>query len=173
MGFFDKIKKIGIFSGFSKLDDSFYDELEETLILADMGMDTTLKAVEELRRGPRADRLKEWRRPLLLKDILAENADGGEPEPQSHTSPSVVLFIGGQRRGQDHHHRQAGLPAEGPGQKVLLAAADTFRPPPPTSWRSGLSGPGWRSSSSTRGPTRPPWCLTPWPPPRPAGPTWC
>lgn len=53
MGFFDKIKKLNIFSGFSAIDDDFYDELEETLILSDMGMDTTLKAVEELksRRG--------------------------------------------------------------------------------------------------------------------------
>ena len=50
MGFFDKIKKIGIFNGFSKLTDEFYDELEESLILADMGMDTTMKAVDELRR---------------------------------------------------------------------------------------------------------------------------
>ena len=49
MGFFDKIKKLNIFSGFSAIDDDFYDELEETLILSDMGMDTTLKAVEELK----------------------------------------------------------------------------------------------------------------------------
>ena len=46
MGFFDRIKKIGIFNGFSQLDDDFYDELEESLILADMGMETTLQAVE-------------------------------------------------------------------------------------------------------------------------------
>ena len=50
MGLFDKIKKIGIFKGFSKLDDEFYDNLEESMILADMGVETTMKAVEELRR---------------------------------------------------------------------------------------------------------------------------
>ena len=53
MGFFDRIKKIGIFNGFSQLDDEFYDELEESLILSDMGMDTALEAVAELRsRNP-------------------------------------------------------------------------------------------------------------------------
>ena len=41
MGLFDKIKKIGIFKGFSKLDDEFYDNLEESMILADMGVETT------------------------------------------------------------------------------------------------------------------------------------
>ena len=51
MGFFDKLKKINIFSGFgSELTDDFYDELEESLILADTGMDVTLELVEELRR---------------------------------------------------------------------------------------------------------------------------
>ena len=45
MGFFDKIKKIGIFNGFSQLDDDFYDELEESLVMADMGAETTMEAV--------------------------------------------------------------------------------------------------------------------------------
>ena len=49
MGFFDKIKKIGIFSGFSQLDDDFYDELEESLVMADMGAEITMGAVEELK----------------------------------------------------------------------------------------------------------------------------
>ena len=49
MGLFDKIKKLNVFSGFFSIDEDFFDELEENLILADMGMDTTLEAVEELR----------------------------------------------------------------------------------------------------------------------------
>ena len=72
MGFFDKIKKLAIFSGFTKLDDSFYDELEESLILADMGMDTTLKAVEELRRRVRAALARlpdDFRQVLLLREL--------------------------------------------------------------------------------------------------------
>ena len=54
MGFFDKLKKINIFASFgSELTDDFYDELEESLILADTGMDTPLELVEELRRRVR------------------------------------------------------------------------------------------------------------------------
>ena len=50
MGLFDKIKKLNIFSGLFSIDEDFFDELEESLILSDMGMDTTLELVEELRR---------------------------------------------------------------------------------------------------------------------------
>ena len=56
MGLFDKIKKIGIFKGFSKLDDEFYDNLEESMILADMGVETTLKAVDQLRARTKAEK---------------------------------------------------------------------------------------------------------------------
>ena len=54
MGLFDKIKKIGLFKGFSKLDDEFYENLEEAMIMADVGVDTTLKAVEQLRNRTKA-----------------------------------------------------------------------------------------------------------------------
>ena len=55
MGFFDKLKKINIFASFgSELNDDFYDELEESLILADTGMDVTLELVSELRRRVKA-----------------------------------------------------------------------------------------------------------------------
>ena len=60
MGFFDKIKKISIFNlnlG-SELTDDFYDELEESLILADAGMDTALEIVEELKRRVRSEKIK-------------------------------------------------------------------------------------------------------------------
>ena len=59
MGLLDKIKKLNLFAGFSAIDDEFYDELEEALILSDMGMDTTLKAVEELRERVRGEKLKD------------------------------------------------------------------------------------------------------------------
>ena len=62
MGFFDKLKKINIFSTLahlgSELNDDFYDELEESLILADTGMDVTLELVAELRRRVRAEGIK-------------------------------------------------------------------------------------------------------------------
>ena len=55
MGFFDKLKKIttNLFSGFTEADEAFFEELEETLILADLGMDTALEAVEQLRQRVR------------------------------------------------------------------------------------------------------------------------
>ena len=72
MGFFDKIKEglaktrnamastLGsVFSGFSQIDDDFYDELEESLILADLGVDTALKATDRLRKVVREQHLKE------------------------------------------------------------------------------------------------------------------
>ena len=71
MGFFDKIKAgltktrealsgtLGsVFSGFSEIDDDFYDELEESLILADLGVDTAVKAVEQLREKVNMEHLK-------------------------------------------------------------------------------------------------------------------
>ena len=71
MGFFDKIKAgltktrdalsntLGsVFSGFSEIDDDFYDELEESLILADLGMDTAVKATDRLRKSVREQHLK-------------------------------------------------------------------------------------------------------------------
>ena len=64
MGFFDKLKKINIFASFgSELTDDFYDELEESLILADTGMDVTLELVEALRRRVRRSGSRPWRRP--------------------------------------------------------------------------------------------------------------
>ena len=71
MGFFDKLKKIttNLFSGFSEADEAFFEELEETLILADLGMDTALDAVEKLRTRVRKEKLQDqeavkafWRR---------------------------------------------------------------------------------------------------------------
>ena len=59
MGFFDKIKKIGIFNGFSQLDDDFYEELEESLVMADLGAETTLEAVEELKSRCKPERIKD------------------------------------------------------------------------------------------------------------------
>ena len=94
MGFFDKIKKIGIFNGFSELTDDFYDELEESLILADMGMDTTLKAVETLRTRVKEEKIKtipEAR--ACMSRVLAEMLEVGEPGLNLSTRPSVVLVI--------------------------------------------------------------------------------
>ena len=75
MGFFDKLKKIttNLFSGFTEADEAFFEELEETLILADLGMDTALEAVEQLRTRVRKEKLRDQEEvKAALRDILAE-----------------------------------------------------------------------------------------------------
>lgn len=97
MGFFDKLKKIttNLFSGFSEADEAFFEELEETLILADLGMDTALDAVEKLRTRVRKEKLQDQEAvKAALRDILAEEMDVGGTELDLSTRPAVVLFIG-------------------------------------------------------------------------------
>ena len=127
MGFFEKIKagltrtkeNIGhsfdqLFAG--ELNDDFYDELEETLILGDMGVETTMKAVEELRRRVKAEKIKDMEGArACLRQVLTDMLQVGEPELRLDTAPSVALFIGVNGVGQDHHHRQAVRPDEGGG----------------------------------------------------------
>ena len=128
MGFFDKIKKIGIFSGFSKLDDDFYDELEESLILADMGMNTTMKAVDELRQRTKARRIKDVEGArACMKEILAEMLMVGDLSLDLGTRPSVVLFIGVNGVGKTTTIGKIGYDLKSSGKKVIFAAADTFR----------------------------------------------
>ena len=82
MGFFDKLKKIttNLFSGFSEADEAFFEELEETLILADLGMDTALDAVEKLRTRVRKEKLQGQEEvKAALRDILAEEMDVAPP----------------------------------------------------------------------------------------------
>ena len=95
MGFFDKIKKLNLFSGFSAIDDDFYDELEERLILSDMGMDTTLKAVEELKSRVKREKLKSQEEVSdCLRRVLREMLEVGDQGLRLNTRPSVILFIG-------------------------------------------------------------------------------
>ena len=93
MGFFDKLKKINIFSSFgSELTDDFYDELEESLILADTGMDTTLELVEELRRRVKDEHIKtvEEARSCMCR-CIADALNAGDVSLNLSTRPSVVL----------------------------------------------------------------------------------
>ena len=108
MGFFDKIKEGlaktrdalsdslgGVFTGFSEIDDDFYDELEESLILADLGVDTACKAVERLRKAVREQHLKTTEEArTALKEILADMLNVGDTALNLSTAPSVVLVIG-------------------------------------------------------------------------------
>ena len=93
MGFFDKLKKIttNLFSGFSEADEAFFEELEETLILADLGMNTALEAVEQLRHRARKEKLRDQEAvKSALREILAEMISVGDASLDLSTTPSVV-----------------------------------------------------------------------------------
>ncbi len=141
MGFFEKIKQglaktrdamaatLGsVFSGFSQLDDDFYDELEESLILADIGVGTSTKVVERLRGVIRERRLKTPQEAKdALKDILTEMVDVGSPELTLNTKPSVMLVIGVNGVGKTTTIGKIASQMVAQGKKVLLVAGDTFR----------------------------------------------
>ena len=137
MGFFDKIKQglsktaasiSSVFTGFSEIDDDFYDELEESLILADLGMDTTMKAMEALRGKVRENRLKTTEEArTALREVLAEMLQVGDSALNLSTRPSVVLVIGVNGVGKTTTIGKIAHQLKGQGKKVLLCAADTFR----------------------------------------------
>lgn len=128
MGLFDKIKKIGLFKGFSKLDDEFYDNLEESMILADMGVETTLKAVEQLRTRVKEEKIKDVDGArTCMKEILADMMRVGDPALDLTGKPAVVLFIGVNGVGKTTTIGKIGSKLKGEGKKVLFSAADTFR----------------------------------------------
>lgn len=141
MGFFDKIKEGlkktrtamanalgGVFSAFSGADDEFYDELEERLILADLGVQTASKAVEQLRERVRRDKLREAE-PIrqALKDILVEMLHVGPTEFRLNTKPSVLLVIGVNGVGKTTTIGKLAHRFRAEGKRVLLCAGDTFR----------------------------------------------
>ena len=141
MGFFDKIKdgltktrkamesSIGsIFSGFSAIDDDFYDELEESLILADLGVETAVKAVDLLRSRVKEQKLREAEAVrCALKDILVEMLNVGDTALRAGTKPSVVLVIGVNGVGKTTTIGKLAHQLHDQGKKVLLCAADTVR----------------------------------------------
>ena len=128
MGLFDRIKKIGIFNGFSQLDDDFYEELEESLIMADMGMDTTMEAVEELKARCKAEKIKDTEGArACMRTILAEQLSAVSAELDLSSKPAVVLFIGVNGVGKTTTIGKLASLLKKQGKKVLLAAGDTFR----------------------------------------------
>lgn len=141
MGFFEKIKNGlkktkeaisstlgGVFSGFSGVNDEFYDELEESMILADLGVETSVKAVELLRQRVREQKLKEAQEVQdALKDILVEMLNVGDTELKMTTRPTVVLVIGVNGVGKTTTIGKLATNYVRQGKKVLLCAGDTFR----------------------------------------------
>ncbi|MCD7733758.1 MAG: signal recognition particle-docking protein FtsY [Clostridiales bacterium] len=128
MGFFDKLKKINIFNTYTKLSDDFYDELEEALILSDMGMDSALKAVARLRERCEAERIGDTEKAkAVMREILADMLNVGDKRLILYSQPSIVLFIGVNGVGKTTTIGKIGNILKKEGKKVMFAAADTFR----------------------------------------------
>ena len=141
MGFFDKIKAgltktrdalgntLGnVFSGFSQIDDDFYDELEESLILADLGVETSVNATQRLRKVIREQHLKTPEEAKeALKAILVEMLNVGDSSLRLDTKPSVILVIGVNGVGKTTTIGKIASQLTKQGESVLLIAGDTFR----------------------------------------------
>ena len=117
-----------IFSGFSAIDDDFYEEIEETLIMGDLGIQTTMAIVEDLRRKVKEQHIKE---PAQCKELLIasirEQMDLGENAYEFENRKSVVLIVGVNGVGKTTSIGKLAGQLKDSGKKVILAAADTFR----------------------------------------------
>ena len=136
MGFFDKIKAglsktrtalVDIFTA-SEIDDDFFDELEESLILADLGVDTAVKAADLLRKAIKEKHLKTTEDAKdALKEILVQMLNVGETTLKIGTKPSVVLVIGVNGVGKTTTIGKIATQLIKDGKNVMLVAGDTFR----------------------------------------------
>lgn len=117
-----------IFHGFSKIDDDFYDELEETLIMGDIGVETTEKIIDDLKNRVKEQKIKE---PEQCREILVnsikEQMNLGENAYDFENRKSVVLVIGVNGVGKTTSIGKIAAGLKAKGKKVILAAADTFR----------------------------------------------
>jgi len=140
MGFFSKIKEglkktrdsmtgaiKNIIHSFKAIDDDFYDELEEALILGDVGVVTAQEIIERLRESVKKNSIKD---PMEVKGelrkIIAELLEGGE-ELNLSTKPSIILVIGVNGVGKTTTIGKLASKFRAEGKKVILGAADTFR----------------------------------------------
>ncbi|MBP3700611.1 MAG: signal recognition particle-docking protein FtsY [Lachnospiraceae bacterium] len=117
-----------IFNGFSEIDDDFYEELEETMIMGDMGVSTTNDILEDLKKKVKEQHIKKPAdcRELLIQTIR-EQMDLGENAYDFEKQPSVVLVIGVNGVGKTTSIGKMAGQMKAQGKKVILAAADTFR----------------------------------------------
>ena len=129
MGIFAKIKKAWFDTiVWETIDDEFYDELEDSLIMADLGATVAHDAVKKLRDVvyqksiQRGDDVKQ-----ALRDILIEKLNVGDTALDLSTQPSVVLVIGVNGVGKTTSIGKLAHSLKGEGKRVLLCAADTFR----------------------------------------------
>ena len=117
-----------IFSGFSHIDDDFYEELEEILIMSDIGVNTTMEIIDKLKEQVKELKIKEPEdcKELLIKNI-EEQMDLGENAYDFENEKSVVMVIGVNGVGKTTSIGKLAAQLKGNGKKVVMAAADTFR----------------------------------------------
>ena len=117
-----------IFSGFSSIDDDFYEEIEEILIMGDLGVHATTEIIENLREKVKKEHIKE---PGQCKELLIssikEQMDVGETAYRFEQEKSVVLVIGVNGVGKTTSVGKLAGKLKDQGKKVVIAAADTFR----------------------------------------------
>ena len=140
MGFFSKIKESlsktkqniseglnELFANFRTVDEEFLEELEEILLLADVGFETTEKIIKELRRVAKLEKIEEAE--ILKKrlaDIITDMMSGGN-ELKINTKPSVIIVVGVNGVGKTTTIGKLANMLKNEGKKVIIAAADTFR----------------------------------------------
>lgn len=117
-----------IFSGFSSIDDDFYDEIEEILIMGDLGINATTSIIDDLKRKVKEQKIKDPAqcKQLLIDSIKAE-MNVGETAYEFEDRKSVVLVIGVNGVGKTTSVGKLAGKLKDQGKKVILAAADTFR----------------------------------------------
>ena len=117
-----------IFSGFSAIDADFYEELEETLIMGDMGIQTTMSVLEELKKAVKEQHIKDPAQcRQVLIDSIRKKMDLGENAYEFEHRKSVVLVIGVNGVGKTTSIGKLADQLKSDGKRVILAAADTFR----------------------------------------------
>ncbi len=141
MGFFDKLKK-GLsktkdsfsdkintaFSSFRKIDEELLEELEEILIMSDLGVDTSTKIIDNLRQRIKKERLEEAEQVKeALRDEMKKILEKYPPELKLETTPSIILVVGVNGVGKTTSIGKIANNLRQQGKKVLLVAADTFR----------------------------------------------
>ena len=142
MGFFDRLKKgltktrenltnkiEKLVIGYAAIDDELLDELEETLIMADVGIETTERLMTAVRKGIKKKEINspDDLRPFLQKEITAILSEGENETHVAEEGPTVLLVIGVNGAGKTTTIGKLAAYYKGEGKKVLLAAADTFR----------------------------------------------
>ncbi|MBR4110835.1 MAG: signal recognition particle-docking protein FtsY [Clostridia bacterium] len=141
MGFFDKLKqglsktkealnnKINtVFSTFRKVDEELMEELEEALILSDVGMDTSLKIISNLRDRVKLEKIEDSEQvKVVLKEEIVKELTKHDSSLKMNTKPSIMMVVGVNGAGKTTSIGKIASNLKTEGKKVLVAAADTFR----------------------------------------------